>query len=79
MFYRYHRCCVVVVVVIVITENDNYVWNYLNTPWRVKTRFHWRFLLRFQVARVKYWRFKSPVVYTGDLKSPLKSQQKSPV
>ena len=41
-------------------------------------RLLWRFLLRLQIARVNYWRFRSvesPVVYTGDLKS----QQKSPV
>ena len=50
-------------------------------------RLHWRFLLRFQIARVSYWRlqpFESPVVYRGEIaleiaaqivKSRLKSQQ----
>ena len=50
-------------------------------------RLHWRFLLRFQIARVSYWRlqpFESPVVYRGEIaleiaaqivKSRLKLQQ----
>ena len=56
----------------------------------IKARLQWRFLRRFRGDFTAIsnrsckllaipQQFESPVVYTGDLKSRLKSQQKSPV